>query len=173
MGFSSNLKSALDTLFGANSNRQNFTDAVASALVAEQADALAFCTLGSAITAGGTLTVNFNSVQFDTDSALASGAFTVPAGKGGKYVVGAQVTIAGTVVNDTYLLVNLLVNGTQRVRLGRQHLNTTQNVACGGTAVLTLAAGDVVTVSAGCGRAATLESIAGVCWFSLCRIPGR
>tara|TARA_R100000995_G_scaffold19790_1_gene8191 strand:- start:88 stop:618 length:531 start_codon:yes stop_codon:yes gene_type:complete len=62
------------------------------------------------LTDQATVKVNFDTEDFDTDSAFASNKFTVPSGEGGKYFISAQlgVSASGSVVHrsDIYIYVN-------------------------------------------------------------------
>jgi uncharacterized protein YfaP (DUF2135 family) len=87
-------------------------------------------------TSAQTLTTNtytkitFDSEIFDTDSAYGSDKFTVPAGKAGKYFIGAVLWCdANAVTNFSYANISLYKNGSEQVNLVMDHRNnyTLQN----------------------------------------------
>lgn len=95
-------------------------------------------------TANTFTTVNYSVSDYDTDSAVTTGAswvFTVPTSQGGKYRVHAQIRMAANVA--TYM--QILVNGAMAVGAGPRSNSSGESAGIGEIdAVLTLAAGDTV-----------------------------
>ena len=98
--------------------------------------------------------VTFGTEDYDTDSAFASNAFTVPSGKGGKYFVYAKVNISGGTVNTLNSAVLLFRIGSNE-RYGHEFfgngivsgtVETVQGAGLNITATLDLSAADVVSV---------------------------
>ena len=94
-----------------------------------------------------TTKVEFDTEDFDTDSAFASNKFTVPSGEGGKYFISAQLAISasGSVVHrsDVYIY----VNGSKVATSTGFDSNNTQFVVFANIALsLDLSAGDYVEV---------------------------
>lgn len=98
--------------------------------------------------------VTFGTEDYDTDSAFASNAFTVPSGKGGKYFVYAKVKISGGTVNTLNSAVLLFRIGSNE-RYGHEFfgngivsgtVETVQGAGLNITATLDLSAADVVSV---------------------------
>ena len=98
--------------------------------------------------------VTFGTEDYDTDSAFASNAFTVPSGKGGKYLVYAKVKISGGTVNTLNSAVLLFRIGSNE-RYGHEFfgngivsgtVETVQGAGLNITATLDLSAADVVSV---------------------------
>jgi len=92
--------------------------------------------------------ITFDSVIFDTDSAYASDKFTVPTGKGGKYVIGTSLyTDAGAVSQYQYGNIKLYLNGAEKTH----HIHDVRNnnghqISLLHEAVLDLSAGDYIEV---------------------------
>jgi hypothetical protein len=99
------------------------------------------------LTDQSTVKVNFDTEDFDTDTAFASNKFTVPSGKGGKYFISAQlgVSASGSVVHrsDIYIYVNgsKVATGT-----GFDSNNTQYSVFVNVALSLDLSASDYVEV---------------------------
>ena len=98
--------------------------------------------------------VEFDTEDFDTDSAFASDQFTVPSGEGGKYFVYAKVKISGGTVNTLNSAVLLFRIGSNE-RYGLEFfgngivsgtVETVQGAGLNITATLDLSAADVVSV---------------------------
>ena len=98
--------------------------------------------------------VTFGTEDYDTDSAFASNAFTVPSGKGGKYFGYAKVKISGGTVNTLNSAVLLFRIGSNE-RYGHEFfgngivsgtVETVQGAGLNITATLDLSAADVVSV---------------------------
>ena len=86
----------------------------------------------------------FDTEIFDTDNAYTSNAFTVPSGKGGKYVLYAQ---AGRQNWDSdRFLVYLYKNGSTEISIGESAINTTGYHTTNTISLVDLSAGDVITV---------------------------
>ena len=86
----------------------------------------------------------FDTEIFDTDNAYTSNAFTVPSGKGGKYVLYAQ---AGRQNWDSdRFLVYLYKNGSTEISIGESAINTTGYHTTNTIVLANLSAGDVITV---------------------------
>jgi hypothetical protein len=84
--------------------------------------------------------VTYDVEVVDTDNAFASNVFTVPSGKGGKYLVFAQTRFETSADFDGILSI-IAVNGTRTIASwGRHEYYEAQNA----TAILDLSAGDVV-----------------------------
>ena len=99
------------------------------------------------LTDQSTVKVNFDTEDFDTDSAFASNKFTVPSGEGGKYFISAQlgVSASGSVVHrsDVYIY----VNGSKVASSTGFDSNNTQYAVFANIALsLDLSAGDYVEV---------------------------
>jgi len=92
--------------------------------------------------------ITFDSVIFDTDSAYASDKFTVPTGKGGKYVIGTSLlTDANAVSNYQYANIKFYLNGAEKTH----HIHDIRNnagfkISLLHEAVLDLSAGDYIEV---------------------------
>ena len=99
------------------------------------------------LTDQSTVKVNFDTEDFDTDSAFASNKFTVPSGEGGKYFISAQLAVSasGSVVHrsDIYLYKNgsHIVTGS-----GFDSNNTQFSVFCNIALSLDLSAGDYLEI---------------------------
>jgi len=99
------------------------------------------------LTDQATVKVNFDTEDFDTDSAFASNKFTVPSGEGGKYFISAQlgVSASGSVVkrSDIYIYVNgsKVASGT-----GFDSSNTQYDVFVNVALSFDLSAGDYVEI---------------------------
>lgn len=116
--------------------------------------------------------VDFDTVEADSRSAVTTGAawrFTVPAGHAGLYQVSASVTmLGGGVANDNNLYV--YKNGAAVRRL--QLVSAATNQTCGGTVLLSLAAGDYIDIrfrqGTGGTRSLTTSSVDN--WVSILRV---
>ena len=99
------------------------------------------------LTDQSTVKVNFDTEDFDTDSAFASNKFTVPSGEGGKYFISAQlgVSASGSVVHrsDIYIYVN---GSKVATSTGFDSNNTQYSVFANIALSLDLSAGDYVEV---------------------------
>jgi len=98
--------------------------------------------------------VEFDTEDYDSDSAFASDQFTVPSGKGGKYFVYAKVKISGGTANTLNSAVLLFRIGSNE-RYGHEFfgngivsgsVETVQGAGLNITATLDLSAADVVSV---------------------------
>ena len=98
--------------------------------------------------------VEFDTEDYDTDSAFASDQFTVPSGEGGKYFVYAKVKISGGTANTLNSAVLLFRIGSNE-RYGHEFfgngivsgtVETVQGAGLNITATLDLSAADVVSV---------------------------
>lgn len=177
------LKTQIDSAFGAmagagNTNRQAFTDAVQAALLSERCDVSAEISAGQTFVSGVAQVLNYGAVSIDTDVAVSNAssnfAVTIPAAKGGRFVLSCLCTLQGSSNHDAYFLVDAFVNGSVRRRLGRTDLNTGSNgTAVGASTIIELAGGDVLQLKAQLGFAYSLEAYGITNWFSLFRIPGR
>jgi len=85
--------------------------------------------------------VTWGGETFDTDNAFASDKFTVPSGKGGKYVIYAQVRKQTTSENLT--LIYIYVNGSSKGYFRRTTKSENSNQI---TQILDLSAGDYVEI---------------------------
>ena len=92
-------------------------------------------------------TVIFNTETIDTDAAYntATGEFTVPAGMGGQYLVHASTVYTSP---NTVVAIGAFVGGAEAKRMTDVRVSTDNLFIASGMAVLTLAAGNVVTVKA-------------------------
>lgn len=116
--------------------------------------------------------VNMDIVSTDTDGAVTTGAawkFTVPAGKGGLYLVSVGVSLNATVAGACDQILGLFKNGAELVRLQRLPGNTTKETGLSGSIVLSLAAGDTVAplIFQNSGAAVTLEANALANWLTV------
>ena len=76
------------------------------------------------LTANTYTKITFDSEIFDTDSAYGSDKFTVPAGKAGKYFIGAVLWCdANAVTNFSYGNISIYKNGSEQVNLIMDHRN--------------------------------------------------
>ena len=98
--------------------------------------------------------MEFDTEDYDSDSAFASDQFTVPSGKGGKYFVYAKVKISGGTANTLNSAVLLFRIGSNE-RYGHEFfgngivsgsVETVQGAGLNITATLDLSAADVVSV---------------------------
>lgn len=133
------------------------------------------------VNATGTITgtnskVTYTTLDYDTDSAYASGIFTVPTGKGGKYLATAKVLLrnsAGTWAGTVALIKN---SATTPVILASYVFTpfqaaTDESMAI--TDIFNLAAGETLEVQAsGNGGGQSITSSATLNAFAICRQPG-
>ena len=95
--------------------------------------------------------VTFDNGILDTDSAVSSSTFTVPTGKGGQYLIGANLfTVASGVTRYIYGNLYIVVNGTFRSQNNTDFRNSyytyTHNLLI--SDILDLSAGDTVEIQA-------------------------
>ena len=129
--------------------------ALGTGAVSAASSTLRTCAAGYQRSTAQTLTrnafnvIDFNVSEYDTDSAVTTGAtwhFTVPAGKGGLYSVAATV---GIIVNSTTfrLIGSVFVNGAEFKRVADDNIlfvaSATSPCVPGGT-ICKLAAGDLL-----------------------------
>lgn len=124
-----------------------------------------------AIVSATTTTVVFGTVELDTDSGYASGTgrYTVPAGKGGHYLLTANIGVNGTPNNA---VVFAFKNAVELKRLGH-YAGATVPAATqvGGSAIVNLAAGDIIDIRVSATGAWNLTGTATENYFALKRIP--
>lgn len=136
------------------------SQAIADEVTSDCPAASATCNTGQTIPDSAQTIVVFNTVERDTDAAYNSstGRFTVPAGKGGDYLVSVAVAFSATVGTLT-----LFKNGSA---LNRQRIAGTQPVLSAG---VFLAAGDVIDARAfqSTGSPATLDATAALNFFTV------
>lgn len=104
---------------------------------------------GQVFAIGVAYVVNFDTQEEDTHNAVATGPgwkFTVPAGKGGRYLVAAAITFAGQHTGGLSVLA-LRVNSTERRRLACIQSSTTDQASLSGSTVIMLGAGQTVDVT--------------------------
>ena len=90
--------------------------------------------------------LTFDTVVWDTDSAFASNTFTVPTGKGGKYMFSYGLTVANLDDAD-YSEIILTVNGTRDEKTRFRSLTgVAQTTIMRASAILDLSAGDTVVL---------------------------
>ena len=86
----------------------------------------------------------FDTEVFDTDNAYTSNAFTVPSGKGGKYVLYAQAGRQGW--DSDRFLVYMYKNGSTEISIGESAINTAEYHTTNTITIADLSEGDVITV---------------------------
>ena len=107
----------------------------------------AYQSSGQNIDSGTTTIVNLQTEIFDTDSAFASNAFTVPSGEGGKYYISAAIRADASWAATGQFNVMVYLGST-----GDNGLFASYNIAAsngnGGavSGILALSAGDVITM---------------------------
>jgi hypothetical protein len=91
--------------------------------------------------------VVFGTEVLDTDNAFASNTFTVPSGKGGNYLIGANIEYSAG-ANSVYgWIVNIYINGSEYVKHNSEYeANYPAKANAGITEVLPLSAGDTVKI---------------------------
>lgn len=117
--------------------------------------------------------VVYGTVERDTDSAYNSstGRYTIPAGKGGDYMVTGSWAFSGATTGQSFC--TIFKNGaTQSRQSGATGLAALQTIAI--AAMLSLSAGDVIDIRAfqGSGAAATLSTFPSLCFFTVARVLG-
>lgn len=124
-----------------------------------------------AISSGVTTIVVYGTVEVDTDSGYAAGTgrYTVPAGKGGHYLLTANIGVNGTPTN---VLVAAYKAAAELKRLGH-YAGATVPAATqvGGSAIVVLAAGDIIDIRVTGTGAWNLTPTAAENYFALKRIP--
>jgi len=92
--------------------------------------------------------ITFDTEIIDTDNAFASNKFTVPSGKGGKYVIGSVLlTDANAGSNYEYSIIQMRVNGaTTHHHITDFRLNNATEISIPVQAIFDLSAGDYVEV---------------------------
>lgn len=131
------------------------------------------------LTSGSIVRINYATQTYDTDSAVTTGAswvFTVPTGKGGKYLViacaGIQSSSAWGANEATVLL--LYKNGSQYCQLAqwRAHAAATVSVWLGGGTMVDVAAGDTldIRIEQQSGSTLTLDNTATQGWVCIAKL---
>ena len=91
--------------------------------------------------------INFNTESFDTDNAFASNTFTVPSGKGGNYLIGANIEYRAGASSVYGWIVNIYINGSEYIKHNSEYeANYPAKANAGITEVLPLSAGDTVKI---------------------------
>ena len=67
--------------------------------------------------------ITFETEEFDTDSAFASSRFTVPSGKGGKYLITSSIFFTHTSANSLYTINNWIYKNGSVVKADNTYLN--------------------------------------------------
>ena len=70
-----------------------------------------------------TAKITFETEEFDTDSAFASSRFTVPSGKGGKYLITSSIFFTHTSANSLYTINNFIYKNGSVVKADNTYLN--------------------------------------------------
>jgi hypothetical protein len=162
-----------DDLYSANAAGTVFTQLTGLPCVVATSTAATSCT-GSATT-----DIPYATVAVDTDSAFvgATGIFTVPAGKGGRYLVDASVRITVVTATAVDLIGTVQVNGTPVASngIGPTTTDATQvRVSLTVNRILNLSAGDTVKFSVinGVATARSLDTQATHNFISIQKMPG-
>lgn len=147
--------------FGVGSNGQVLTADSGEALGVKWASVLsglaarAKVSSTKSLTNGTTVLIDYDTVVFDTDSAVTTGAawkFTVPVGKGGYYFVQASAVLESSNAweTDEYFKLEVFKNNSLLDVLAIQHMHTsgTYQVGITGSLVISLNAGDYIDIRA-------------------------
>jgi len=91
--------------------------------------------------------VVFGTEVLDTDNAFASNTFTVPSGKGGNYLIGANIEYRAGASSVYGWIVNIYINGSEYIKHNSEYeANYPAKANAGITEVLPLSAGDTVKI---------------------------
>jgi C1q domain len=125
---------------------------------------------GQSIPNGVTTIVVFGTVETDSDSAYnaTTGRYTVPAGKGGQYVIASNVAYQGALFTTTQMAIFTNAVEMKRAQIVSSLTGATQSVA----ATLVLAAGDIIDirVNQNSGGAVTLVTTAALNYLTIKRL---
>ena len=122
-------------------------DSITSGAVANTPAFAAYQSSGQNIDTGTSTIVTLDTEIFDTDSAFASNAFTVPTGEGGKYYISASVRADASWAATSQFNVSVFVGSTGDNGLFVSNsitASTGNSAAVSG--VMALNAGDVITM---------------------------
>lgn len=99
------------------------------------------------LTSGGTTdTVAFGTEVVDTDNAFASNTFTVPSNQGGYYLISLSSLYLQSGGSSSGINVSIAVNGSAVARIYQQPIDAGFAWGAGGASLLSLSAGDAVTI---------------------------
>jgi len=116
--------------------------------------------------------INFDTRDFDTNNAVTTGAawkFTVPVGQGGKYSIGAGLSVQGAAAATGWSRLGILKNGSFFAALGDVQ-NTTTYQFLNGAGVFSLAPGDTISIAVFSEQARSTDASAGYQWVSIQRL---
>jgi len=121
------------------------------------------------------LTVPFQAERFDSDSAYntSTGEFTVPSGKGGKYMLSTQVVVDGVDSGGPRMDIFVYIDGVQGTQSWSNYpANNDQKAGSSINGVYVLTAGQVVKIVAYHTTGSTESLRATQCWWSMFRLAG-
>ena len=146
---SSNASSTI-TIGGTNATTLNLGSNITGGSITNTPAFFANKTSDQTLTNNTFVKITFDSEVFDTDSAfdLANDKFTVPSGKGGKYVIGTSLyTDAGAVSNYQYGNIKLYLNGAEKTHtIFDPRNNPSHQLVITHQAILDLSASDYIEV---------------------------
>lgn len=109
---------------------------------------IAYPSTNQTLTAGGTTdTVAFGTEVVDTDNAFASNTFTVPSNQGGYYAISLSSLFMQSGGSAAGINVSVAVNGSNVHRIYQQPISAGAEWGVGGYAMISVAAGDAVTIT--------------------------
>ena len=124
------------------------------------------------------LTVPFQAEHFDSDSAYntSTGEFTVPSGKGGKYMISTQVVVDGVDTSGPRMDIFVYIDGSAPSYMAQSWsnypANNDQKAGSSINGVYVLTAGQVVKIVAYHTTGSTESLRATQCWWSMFRLAG-
>ena len=118
----------------------------------------------------------FQTEEFDSDSAYdaSTSTFTVPSGKGGKYMLNTQVSV-DDINQGAYLTIGLYINGSLQANRSRSYdwsPDSDKIITAEMNNVISLSAGDTVNIYALHSGTGTQSSENHANWFSMFRLSG-
>jgi hypothetical protein len=102
-----------------------------------------YLTSGTSLTNNTLTKVSFDTENYDSNHAVSSGTFTVPAGQGGKYFIYAQLSIACTSQSSTWIYKN---GSTVTQNVIEASGNYFSDISSTASALLNLTAGDYIEI---------------------------
>ena len=102
-----------------------------------------YLTSGTTLTNNTLTKVSFDTENYDTNNAVSSGTFTVPAGQGGKYFIYAQLSIACTSQSSTWIYKNGSIVTQNVIEASGNYFSDISSTA---SALLDLTAGDYIEI---------------------------
>lgn len=127
---------------------------------------------GSATSISGSLaTIVWATSVYDTNTAMSSGVFTVPAGAGGKYQVNVNVQVTGTIALNSVVDMVLKQNNStvSEFQTYAGGAMTAQNAQLSDT--LNCSAGDTVLVQLSSGATLPVITNSSKTWISIVKVP--